>query len=361
MKNKKILIISSIICLVVILVVILVFILTKSKDNNELFSKDNLIKDSYITDDYINNSVYENIIYVPKFMTKTSERLTTSTYSFKNENYSLKLNYNSYLTEDDLKRFIDNETFNKKDFYYYINKGTDIKIYFKNEYDYYQTIEINIHSSNNTYIIDSSYKYLVDSLSTIKKSSKDYSINKEDGYYIGSINYNEYTDETNKLSIKTDYKVSMEKYGSNYDIDNISPSLLIETTNISFYEGEIKGDDITTINKQTLIRTYFSKINNLNIKDEAIRDLNYPMNQKAFKDVTEDMVKIELDTLKYNDKDVSYYKVVSDNNNAHNERIYAYLPLQNNIYYVVQIYGGETKNLDINMINDFLPTNIEIN
>ena len=296
-------------------------------------------------------------------MTKTIQKSTIATYSYKDEYYSLQLNYNTYKTENDLNsKFIEGESYNKKDFYYYLDKGNNVKIYFKNDSGHYQTLEISIYSmsnDNNTYSIDSSYKNLLENLTTTKKQLSDYSIKKENGYYTDSIKYNSYVDESDKKTIKADYNVSTEKYGSNYDSEYKYQELYLDNSSVSFYEGEITTD-ISSVKSQTRIRTYFSKIYNLDVKAEAVRDLQYPLNQTAFDNVTEDMVKIEVDSLQYNNNDVSYYKVSSDNSNSHGERIYAYYPIQDNIYYIVQIYGGDNKELDINMIKDFLPTNVDV-
>jgi len=365
MKNKKNLIIGCVLGLVVIIAAILVFTLTNTKNESKLtlFAKEDLIEDYYVIDDYENDLVYENKIYVPKYMTKTIQKSTIATYSYKDEYYSLQLNYNTYKTENDLKsKFIENESYKKKDFYYYLDKGNNVKIYFKNDSGYYQTLEISIYSmsnDDNTYTIDSSYKNLLENLTTTKKNLSDYSIKKENGYYTDSIRYNSYVDESDKKTINAEYKVPIEKYGSNYDPEYKYQELYLDNSSVSFYEGEITTD-ISTVKNQTRIRTYFSKIYNLDVQAEAVRDLQYPLNQTAFDDVTEDMVRIEVDSLQHNNNDVSYYKVSSDNNNSHGERIYAYYPIQENIYYIVQIYGGDNKELDINMIKDFLPTNVEV-
>lgn len=364
MKKKKNIIIGGVIILILIASIILTLTFTNSKDENKLtlFSEDDLIEDYYVIDDYKKDLVYENKIYIPNYMTKRNQKITTATYLYKNDDYSLQLDYKTYLTEDDLKDdFINDETFKEKDFYYYLDKGNSVKVYLKNENGYYQTIEINIYSrsDDNIYSIDSSYKNLLKNLTTTKKEISDYSINKENGYFTDSINYNYYVDETDKVSVKIDYKVSSEKYGSNYDPESKYQNLYLDDSSASFYEGEITAD-ISSVQKQTRIRTYISNINNLDINKEAVSNLQYPLNQTAFKNVTEDMVKIEINSLQYNDKLVSYYKTVSDNNNCHNERIYAYYPIQGNIYYIVQIYGGDNKNLDVNMIEEFLPTSVEI-
>ena len=136
MKNKRNVIMGCIIALVIIILVVLAFTLTNSKNESKLtlFAKEDLIEDYYVIDDYENDLVYENKIYIPKYMTKTIQKSTIATYSYKDEYYSLQLNYNTYKTENDLKsKFIDGESYKKKDFYYYLDKGNNVKIYFENE------------------------------------------------------------------------------------------------------------------------------------------------------------------------------------------------------------------------------------
>ena len=365
MKNKKIIIIVGLILIVGMILVFLSFNFVNKKNKSELvlFPKEQLIEDYYVIDDYEKNIIYENKIYVPNYMTKQIQKATIATYSYKNDKYSLQLSYKTYLNENDLNnKFIEKEKFKKKDFYYYLNNKSNVKIYFKNKNGYYQTIEINIYSrmnDNENYYIDNSFENLLENLDSVKKNLTDYSIKDENGYYLGSINYTSYNDETDKISVKADYKVSSEKYGSNYDSKYKYQELYLDNSAISFYEGEITTD-ISTVKNQTRIRSYFSKIHNLDINNEAIRDLQYPLNQTAFTGVTKDMVKIEVNALQFNGQEVKYYRTISNNNNSYGERIYAYLPIKDNIYYIVQIYGGDNKKLDINMINEFLPIKIEI-
>lgn len=365
MKNKKIIIIVGLILIVGMILVFLSFNFVNKKNKSELvlFPKEQLIEDYYIIDDYEKNIVYTNKIYVPNYMTKQVQKATTATYLYKNDNYSLQLNYKTYLNESDLNnKFVENEKFKKKDYYYYLYNDNKVKIYFENEFGYYQAIEISIYSrmnDNKNYYIDSSFENLLKNLVSEKKNLSDYSIKNENGYYLGSINYNYYNDENDKIFIKADYKVSSEKYGSNYDSKYKYQELYLDNSNVSFYEGEITTD-ILTVKNQTRIRTYFSKIYNFDINEEAVRDLQYPLNQTAFTGVTKEMVKIEVNALKFNGQEVKYYRTISNNNNSYGERIYAYLPIKDDIYYIVQIYGGDNKKLDINKINDFLPTKIEI-
>ena len=328
-------------------------------------TKTDLIEDYYVIDDYENDLVYENKIYVPKYMTRIIEKSTYAKYLYRNEYYSLQLTYHTYKNENALNmNFVDGESYEKKDFYYYLDKGNNVKIYFVNEFGYYQTLEISIYSrhiDDKTYLIDNSYENLLVNLTslTTKKKLSDYAIKKEDGWYIDAIKYNFYVDEKQKNYIKADYKVSAEKYGSDYDPEFIFQELYLDNSSVSFYEGEITTD-ISSVKKQTRIRAFFSKINNLDVQAEAVSDLRFPLNQTAFENVTKDMVKIEVNSLQHNNSVVSYFKIVSDNNNCHNERIYAFYPIKENVYYIVQIYGGDYKELNINMINDFLPTNVEV-
>lgn len=363
MKNKKNIIIIFIIILIVALAMVALLIFNNSINKNKLFHKKNLIEDYYVIDDYEKDLVYENKIYVPNYMTKQIQTSTTSTYTYKDEHYSLQLNYKTYLNEKDLNsNFVKGESFKKKSSYYYMDTGNFVKVYFENKYGYYQTIEISIYSmsnDDNTYSIDDSYTNLLENLTTTKKKLSDYSIKNVDRYYTGSINYNYYVDENDKAFVKADYKVPAEKYGSKYDSQYKYQELYLDNSNISFYEGEITTD-ISSVKNQTRIRMYFSKIYNLDIREEAIRDLQHPLNQTAFDGVTEDTVKIEVNKLQHGKQEAQYYKTISSNNNSYGERIYAYLPIKDNIYYIVQIYGGDNKKLDISMLNDFLPTNIEV-
>lgn len=364
MKNRKNIIMCTVIILIVLLTVLLfVFLKAENKNKSSLFLEDDLIEDYYVIDDYEKDLVYENKIYVPNFMTRTNQLLTMASYSYIDDYYSLSLIYNTYKTKDELnKKFISGEKYKKKDFYYYLDEGKYVKIYFKNKYNYYQTIEIRIYSmrsDDKEYMIDNSYENLLKNLTTIKKDVSDYSIKHEDGYYVGTIKNNFYVNESNKIFVKGDYKVLSGKYGSNYDSNLKYQNLYLDNSRVSFYEGEITTD-IASVKKQTRIEAYFTRIYDLNIKDDAVRDLQYVLNQTAFKDVTEDMVRIGVSSFKYEAKEVKYYKIISDNN-GYNERIRAFLPVTDNIYYVVQIYGGDNKKLDLNMIKEFLPINIEVN
>lgn len=193
-----------------------------------------------------------------------------------------------------------------------------------------------------------------------QKEKSDYSIKSTDGYYIDSIDYNHYENENNKFSVEASYKISSSKYGSYYDVNEDNQNLYLGRINISFYEGEIVFSDVSSITKQTRIEMYYSVISNFDIQNEAVSSLEFPLNQPAFKNITEDMVDIKFDKLMYNNEEVECYKITSDNNDTYGERMNAYLHIKDNIYYVIQIYGGEGKKLDISMFNDFLPTDIVI-
>ena len=359
MNNKKYYIL--ILIGIIIIAVCSILVLKNKKDNSIVFSMNDLVEDYYIYEDNEKHEVYENIIYVPKNMVKTIQKQTSASYSYKDNEVAVNLKYSSYKDIDSLnKLFTNDEKFIKKDFYNILEKDDVTKIYFENSNGYYQTIEIYIQSlTNNKYKIGTSYTDLLENLKSNKKNALDYSIKKENDYYTDSIYYNVYNDKTNTYNVKADYKVSSSKYGSVYDSEYKYHELYLDESSISFYEGEITAD-IDSVKSQTRIRMFFIKIMDLDIDKEIENDLKWPLNQTAFKDVTKDMVKIETNTLNHLGKEAKYYKVVSDNNNSHGERINVYYPVKDDIYYMIQIYGGENKNLNLDMIKEFLPTNVEV-
>ncbi len=356
---------NTIILSIILIALLALLIFTKNDISSlgfktELFPQKSLIEDYYVIDDSENNKIYENKIYIPKYMTKEDHSLTEAVYMFNNTHYSIRLEYDTYFSEEKLNEsFIESETFAEESFYHYLEKDNLIKIYFKNQFNYYQTIRISLNNkSENEYKIDKSYKNLLKNLTSKEKNKSDYSIKKTDGYYKGTIKYNYYYNENNKTTATAEYNVNAEKYGSSYDVENGNQVPYLNPSRISFYEGKITSDP-KSVKTQTRIYMYLMYINKLNLKQDAIDNLNYPLNQTAFKDVKEDMVKIETESYEYNKNKIQYNRIISDNNNAHNERINAYILTKNNVYYVIQIIGGDGKELNKDMINDFIPTKTE--
>ncbi len=333
-----------------------------NSSNDGLFSEKNLVTDTYLTDDYENDALYKNTIRVPKYMTRMSGiNNTIASYVYKNKQYSLSLEYDSYLTDSSLKKdYILDDQFKKEENYYLSKSDNAVKIYFKNSNNIYQTITIKLYSEiDGEYSIDESYKNLLKNLSSVSVDKSEYSISSKNGYFKDNIVYNSYEDEDNKYTVKIDYSVSSEKYGSIYNKDSKYQEVYKDKSSISFYEGEITTA-LSSVKARTMIQMYLTKITNLDLNEELENDLEWPINQTAFEDVKKEDVKFDISSFKYNDKVVNYYKVTSDNNGAHGERIYAYLNIKDNLYYIIQIIGGENKNIDVSVIKDFLPTNIVI-
>lgn len=195
---------------------------------------------------------------------------------------------------------------------------------------------------------------------TTEKQVSDYSISKADNYFIGSIEENFYDDEENNTFVKAYYKVNGEIYNSDYDIEDPLQIINVNTARITFHEGEIRGDDISSVQRRTLIQTYFTKLSSLDLHDDTVESLKWTMNHPAFKNVTEDMVDIDISSFEHNGVTVDYYRIISDNNGAHGENLYAYYLLKDNIYYIVAIYGGKNKVIEPSVLKDFMPTKVEI-
>lgn len=364
--NKKVLIILLIVFL--LLAVGVLIVLLNNKNDNDLenkkiiikFEKKNLVKDNFVIDHYQDNKVYECNYMIPKYMSKDSDTLKGASYLFQNKNYKLVINYGYYEEENDLKYFKDSEEFKTEKNYNYYKSDSLIKVYFKNNKNMYQTVEISVFSLDGTdYVFDNSYKNLLSDMNIKNVGKEKYSITKSGNNYEGNLNYNYYVDEDNKMAIKASYKVSAEKYGSNYDSVNSNFQLYTNDSKINFYEGEITKD-LSSVKNQSKINIYFVTENNLDLKQDAVSSLEWAVNQTAFTNVDENNVNISIDKFNYNEYEVNYYHIKSDNKNSHNERIKGYLKIKDNLYYVVQIYGGDSKELSSEMLKEFLPINIVI-
>lgn len=366
LSNKKVFTILLIVFL--ILVVGILILLLNNKNDNDLedkkiiikFEKKNFVKDGFVIDHYQDNKVYECSYMVPKYMIKDSNTLKGASYLFQNKNYKLVINYNYYEDENDLKYFKGSEEFKTGKNYSYYKSDSLIKVYFKNNKNMYQTVEISVLSlDGRDYALDKSYKNLLSDMNIKSVSKEKYSITKNNNNYEGNINYNYYIDEDNKMAVKASYKVSSDKYGSNYDSANADFQLYIDDSKINFYEGEITRD-LSSVKDQSKINIYFLKESNLDLKQDAVTSLVWAVNQTAFTNVNEDKVNISINNFNYNGYEINYYHIKSDNNSAHNERIKAYLKIKDDLYYVVQIYGGDSKELSLDMLKEFLPVEIII-
>ena len=353
--NKKIIYIIPILLLVTITIIVMIF--TQSKNSTAISSFD-LVKDTYVTEDYINDVIYENTMYVPKEMTRIIESSKNATYVYKKDDKSFSIQYGSCIDESCLNSYKSNDKFKSEGKYYVSKTDNKIRIYFKNSFDIYQTIEISKYNYKNESLKnDKSYTKLLENM-TVKKANYDkYYINPKNGYYEGNIMYNDYQDEDNITKYKIGYKVDSIKYKTDFEKNTLSPNLYLDKTHMSFYEGEITKD-ISSVKVQTRIQMFVLKSLNLDINEEAINNLEWSLNQDSFEDITNNDVDIEIDSIDYKNNKIDYYHTISNNNNSHGERISAYLKLKDNYYYVIQIYGGEGKELNVEMINDFLPTTI---
>ena len=329
---------------------------------NGFFDKNNLKEDKYLTHDIKNGILYESKIYVPKNLTKLSASEEWPEYRYSDDNYSVSLVFHNYADESYLKTFKSDMNFEKEDFYYIGKSSCSTYIYFENNVGLFQTLTLTYVDQNSDIcnLNDDSYKNLLNNLNTSKINMDNYYDRATDGYYTGDILYTRYTNESNKYFVNLSYKVDANKYGTKYDDSKISPNLHLDKSSMQFYEGEITTD-IASVQNQTRIDMHFSYILNLDLPKTAERDIEYALNQPAFKDVSLSDVNITYDSFDYNNKKINYYKIVSDNNNSHNERIAAYMELKNNNYYIITIYGGVGKTLTTDMIKEFLPTNITEN
>ena len=341
-----------------IILLILTLVIMSFNKNTTAISSFDLIKDTYITEDYVNDVFYENTIYVPDKMTRVLESSKTATYLYRNEDKTFTIRYGSCIDDECIKSYKSDDKFKNVGKYFVFKSDNKIKIYFKNSFDIYQTIEIGKYNYKNESLKkDKTYTKLLENM-TVKKANYDkYYINPKEGYYKNSIIYNDYKDENNITAYKIDYKVDANKYQTNYDKNSVSPCLYIDKTQMSFFDGEITND-VSSIKAQTKIEIFILKNSNLNIDNEAVNNLNLSFNQNSFESITKDDVEIKKDQIEYKNNKIDYYHIISNNNNSHGERIAAYLKLKDDYYYVIQIYGGEGKELDANMINDFLPTKI---
>lgn len=343
-----------------IIVLVLTLIILSLNKNTTAISSFNLVRDTYVTEDYINDVIYENTIYVPENMTRIIESSKNATYIYKEDKKVFSIRYGACVDESCLNSYKSSDKFKNEGRYYVSKSDNKIKIYFKNSFDIYQTIEISKYNYKNESLKkDKTYTKLLENM-TVKKANYDkYYIMPKDGYYESSISYNDYQNEKDNITFKIRYKVDSEKYQTNYDKNNVSPNLYLDKTSMSFYEGEITTD-ISSVKAQTRIQLMVLKSLNLDINDDAIKSLDYSLNQDSFKDITKDDVEIRIESVDYKNDKINYYHIISNNNNSHEERISAYLKLKDNYYYVIQIFGGEGKELNIDMINDFLPTTISI-
>ena len=351
--NKKIIYIIPIFLLIILL--ILFFCTNK---NSTAISSLDLVKDTYVTEDYLNDVIYENTIYVPKDMTRIIESSKTANYIYKKDGKTFSIQYSSCIDENCINSYKSSDKFKQEGKYFISKTDEKIRIYFKNSFDFYQTIDISKYNYEKESLKkDQTYKKLLDNMTTKKANYDKYYINPKEGFYEGNIFYNDYQDEEHITFYKIGYKVDAKKYLTIYDKNDLSTNLYLDKTHMSFYEGKITTD-LSSVKAQTRIQMFVLKSKDLNINDEAISSLDWPLNQSAFEDITKDDVEIKTDVVDYNDKKIDYYHIISNNNNSHGERISAYLKLKDDYYYVIQIYGGEGKELNIDMINDFLPTMI---
>ena len=351
-NNKLLYVIPTI---VIIFILILFIIINESKKISSL----DLIKDTYITEDYINDVIYENTIYVPKEMTRVIENQKTATYLYRKDGKSFMIQYNSCIEETCIESYKSTDKFKQEGKYFVSKDDNKIRIYFKNSFDLYQTIEISKYNyKNDSLKKDKSYIKLLENMTTKKANYDKYYIMPKDGFYNGNITYNDYQNEEKNTKFKITYKVDSNKYQTYYEKNNVSPQLYLNHSTMSFYEGKITKD-ISSVKEQTLIELFVIKNLSLDLNEEAKGSLEWPLNQNSFKDITENDVEIKVDSLEYKDQKIDYYKIVSNNNNSHGERISAFLNIKDNYYYVIQIIGGEKKELSIDMILDFLPESIK--
>jgi len=353
--NKKNLI--YIIPILVLIIVIILYEMIVNKNSTAISSLD-LIKDTYVTEDYYNDVIYENTIYVPKEMTRVIQSLKTANYVYRKDKKSFTIQYSSCIDENCINSYKSSDEYKQEGKYYVYKSENKIKVYFKNSFDIYQTVEINKYNYENESLKDDkTYIKLLENMTSKKANYDKYYINPKDGYYEGNILYNDYQKEDDITFYKIGYKVDSTKYQTVYDKNDLSTNLYLDKTHMSFYEGKITTD-ISSVKAQTRIQLFVIKSLNLDINEEAISSMDLSLNQSAFDDVSKDDVEIKIDSIDYNDNKIDYYHIISNNNNSYGERISAYLKLKDNYYYVIQIYGGEGKNLSIDMINDFLPTTI---
>lgn len=353
--NKKNIpyIIIGIVTLIIIIIVIII------KTTSSSISTFELKKDTYISEDYNNDIIYENTIYVPDYMTRLIQTSKDATYIYRKDGKSFMIQYGSCIDEDCINSYKSNDKFKQEGNYYITKSDEKIRIYFKNSFDVYQTIEISKYNYENESLKkDKSYKKLLENMTTKKANYDKYYIMPKDGYYTNYFLYKDYQNEDNIISYKINYKVDSNKYQTNYDKNIISPILYLDRSNMSFFEGKITRD-ISSVKEQTKIELFVLKNTNIDLTDEAKKSIEWSLNQNSFKDITENDVIINIDSLDYKNQKINYYKIISDNNNSHGERLVSYLKLQDNYYYVIQITGGEGKELGIDMIFDFLPTSIE--
>jgi len=343
----------------IVLIIIFLLAVIYNKNSTSISTLD-LVKDTYVTEDYINDVIYENTVYVPKDMTRVIESLKQATYIYRKDGKSYSIQYGACIDKPCLDSYKSTNKFKLEGKYNIYKSDNKIKIYFKNSFDIYQTVEINKYNYENESLKnDKSYIKLIENMTTKKANYDKYYINPQDGYYINKVIYNDYQDEDNITKYKIGYKVNSDKYQTDYDKNTLFPNLHLDPTRMSFYEGEITSD-ISSVKAQTRIQMFVLKSFNLDINNEAISSLDMPLNQSAFDGISKDDVEIRIDSIDNDTNKLEYYHIISNNNNSHSERISAYMKLKDNYYYVIQVYGGEGKELNVEMINDFLPTTIEI-
>ena len=384
MNKKKLIIIISMI-IVVILGILTLILLNKNKEvsNNKNKKKENLIKaldvsineiddildEKYFLEDNLyvfnNDKYYLATFKYPGFLYKETilSNKQNACYRYINGEYNISLRYYTY--NDEEKILSDGEKFEKVDNYYISDNGNYSIIYFKTDYDFYQEIIIS-YGNNFNKINKDNFKKLVDNITYKEIDKKDISIKYKDGYYYDTLEF-AYLSSANYIYdyVKIDYKVNGKTYYTKGDKnrDDYDPSYYDDYSSRGFLKGKVTAD-VRSLYELSSINVSINNTTNFDIKDEINNCKKNGFNCKnlfASAWLKADMEKATFEdgNFKYNDYDVYYYKVSYINeDNINISTIDLFLKINDRIYYEVSYKGGDYKDVTIDMVKEFLPTNI---
>ncbi len=373
-KTKKSLAITLVVIFLILLMSLVTIISLKKifiNNNNQtnLIQKEVTIKDEklkqevLITNDYINKKMYENIIYLPEKMNNTSNEKDLLIYEYKNSEYTLNISFFTYLDDESLKSFIEDNKFEKCNNYYCSFSNTKINVYIKTDIGYYIGVTFELgRLDSKEYKIDKNIINILNDIEIREVSYDKFSIESVDDYYNGILSFDYFNSKEEFSKVSVQYKVPASKYNSYFDKNNHLMDINLKNNFISFYEGEITKD-INSINKQSNYSIeLYDFVTSFDIDEEInnIIDLKSSVdsNQTAFINAKIKDVNIEKSTFKYNDYDVDYFIITADKNKIHNEIMCAFLKIKDNVYYEVKLFGGENKTLSLDILKEFLPVNI---
>lgn len=396
-KNKKIILI--LLCtLVVILGLVTIYLLLpkdKVKENNkennnkktikieklenvdDILNEKNLYDDTFYvlsnTEDYVEsnykyykvNAKYPSVLFKNYSLSKFG-----AYYSYKDTINSLSLTYNTYDTEEKLKKeFFYNDDFKEESNYYISIKDVETKVYLKTEYGFY--IAITIYTGRDFKKINyDNVKNLVDNISINEIDQNELSINMKDGYYVGKLEYSDLRSPDYKYTyISANYKVDSKKY--NTHASKVDESFKPERNyeHLSFIQGRITQDYRSLYELSTIS---ISIGLNKNMSDETLdKEINSCKKSKlncqnimsdAWTYAKEEKIEFDKGKFKYMDYDVYYYSATyyDEEKDKKATSFFAYLKINDYYTYNISYYGGDYKEINVDSIKPFLPTNIEL-